>query len=251
MPYTALPQSIKDSKCKIVYVARNPKDTFVSLWHFYNNLEGISQGSGSLDNPSKEDIFDAFCSKCTTQGLSILKCFPQLKQIKPPRQITSEIVNREGAWAFFDGAAQGEPQICGAEGILCIKALHTIKFKAGLGKGTNNYAELMALKLRLFLAGEKGVSRLQVFGDSMVVIKWMRKERNCLNYLLQPLLEETQRACKFFNNLSFFHVCREMNSVADALSKAGIQMSKGHWFLQEEREGHVAEYYHPSYHDSL
>ncbi|KAK9187492.1 hypothetical protein WN944_018888 [Citrus x changshan-huyou] len=38
LPYSALPESIKNSECKIVYIARNPKDTFVSLWHFFNQI---------------------------------------------------------------------------------------------------------------------------------------------------------------------------------------------------------------------
>ncbi|KAG2411259.1 hypothetical protein I3760_Q016600 [Carya illinoinensis] len=38
LPYALLPTSVKDSTCKIVYVYRNPKNTFVSLWHFQNRL---------------------------------------------------------------------------------------------------------------------------------------------------------------------------------------------------------------------
>ncbi|XVF28755.1 hypothetical protein REPUB_Repub15cG0057800 [Reevesia pubescens] len=34
MPYTRLPKSVIDSGCKIVYLCRDPKDTFVSLWHY-------------------------------------------------------------------------------------------------------------------------------------------------------------------------------------------------------------------------
>jgi ribonuclease HI len=44
-----------------------------------------------------------------------------------------------------------------------------LKFKAGLGRGTNNFDELMALKLVLILAAEKGVQKLQIFRDSMIV----------------------------------------------------------------------------------
>nr|DAD31535.1 TPA_asm: hypothetical protein HUJ06_010386 [Nelumbo nucifera] len=37
MPYRVLPESIKNSQCKIAYITRNPKDTLiVSLWHFKN-----------------------------------------------------------------------------------------------------------------------------------------------------------------------------------------------------------------------
>ncbi|KAJ0098736.1 hypothetical protein Patl1_21619 [Pistacia atlantica] len=38
MPYTMLPESVKNSGCKIVYITRDPKDTIVSLWHFSNSV---------------------------------------------------------------------------------------------------------------------------------------------------------------------------------------------------------------------
>ncbi|CAL1352339.1 unnamed protein product [Linum trigynum] len=36
VPSNYLPEAVKDSRCKVVYVARNPKDTVASMWHFYN-----------------------------------------------------------------------------------------------------------------------------------------------------------------------------------------------------------------------
>ncbi|XP_021860719.2 cytosolic sulfotransferase 13-like [Spinacia oleracea] len=39
LPYLSLSDSIKTSQCRIVYVCRNPLDTFVSLWHFYLQFE--------------------------------------------------------------------------------------------------------------------------------------------------------------------------------------------------------------------
>ncbi|KAG7977683.1 hypothetical protein I3843_05G042500 [Carya illinoinensis] len=53
LPYTLLPTSAKNSKCKIVYLYRNPKDTFVSLWHF---LEKIGMTTDLF-----EETFDKFC----------------------------------------------------------------------------------------------------------------------------------------------------------------------------------------------
>ncbi|KAK8484643.1 hypothetical protein V6N13_062658 [Hibiscus sabdariffa] len=44
LPYTALPDSIKTTDCKLVYIARNPKDTLVSMWHFFNKLRTPQQG---------------------------------------------------------------------------------------------------------------------------------------------------------------------------------------------------------------
>ncbi|KAG6653015.1 hypothetical protein CIPAW_05G045100 [Carya illinoinensis] len=53
LSYALLPTSVQDSACKIVYVCRNPKDTFVSLWHFLNRVH-------SMADPLEED-FDKFC----------------------------------------------------------------------------------------------------------------------------------------------------------------------------------------------
>ncbi|XP_021838658.2 cytosolic sulfotransferase 5-like [Spinacia oleracea] len=60
MPYLSLPDSIKGSKCRIVYVSRNPLDTFVSIWHFYLQFE-ISKGV----NPSKEMMEEYLGKYCT------------------------------------------------------------------------------------------------------------------------------------------------------------------------------------------
>ncbi|CAB4295422.1 unnamed protein product [Prunus armeniaca] len=40
----------------VVYLCRDPKDTFVSLWHFANKLRAKSRGTISL-----EEAFDKFC----------------------------------------------------------------------------------------------------------------------------------------------------------------------------------------------
>ncbi|KAG4180716.1 hypothetical protein ERO13_A10G181800v2 [Gossypium hirsutum] len=39
LPYTALPKSILHSGCKMVYICRDPKDAFVSLWHFARGIK--------------------------------------------------------------------------------------------------------------------------------------------------------------------------------------------------------------------
>ncbi|KAG6686400.1 hypothetical protein I3842_11G016600 [Carya illinoinensis] len=53
LPYALLPTSVKDSTCKIVYVYRNPKDTFMSLWHLMNRVYSTTV--------SLEEAFDKFC----------------------------------------------------------------------------------------------------------------------------------------------------------------------------------------------
>ncbi|KAF0897192.1 hypothetical protein E2562_034237 [Oryza meyeriana var. granulata] len=38
IPSQSLPDSVATSGCKVVYLCRNPKDCFVSLWHFWNKF---------------------------------------------------------------------------------------------------------------------------------------------------------------------------------------------------------------------
>eukprot|EP00262_Sarcandra_glabra_P011922 TRINITY_DN2955_c0_g2_i1.p1 TRINITY_DN2955_c0_g2~~TRINITY_DN2955_c0_g2_i1.p1 ORF type:complete len:363 (+),score=36.59 TRINITY_DN2955_c0_g2_i1:79-1167(+) len=56
LPYLSLPASIKGLDCRIVYVCRNPKDTFISLWKFINNLRPKSQAPIPI-----EEAFELFC----------------------------------------------------------------------------------------------------------------------------------------------------------------------------------------------
>ncbi|GMN42059.1 hypothetical protein TIFTF001_011285 [Ficus carica] len=63
LPYVSLPESVKSSACKLVYLCRNPKDTFVSLWHFTNRLRPESWGENSM-----EEAFEKFCRGVSLYG---------------------------------------------------------------------------------------------------------------------------------------------------------------------------------------
>ncbi|OVA16910.1 Sulfotransferase domain [Macleaya cordata] len=61
VPYVLLPESVKEStsKCKLVYLCRNPKDTLISLWKFANKLR--QQIDNTLEPNSLEEVFESFC----------------------------------------------------------------------------------------------------------------------------------------------------------------------------------------------
>ncbi|RZC72715.1 hypothetical protein C5167_048200 [Papaver somniferum] len=56
IPQAALPDSIKNSKCKLVYLCRDPKDTLVSFWHFSNKMRPKNMAHSSI-----EEVFEKFC----------------------------------------------------------------------------------------------------------------------------------------------------------------------------------------------
>jgi hypothetical protein len=63
-----------------------------------------------------------------------------------------EVINKDIPWAYFDGALQGSLLREDSGGILYLSSNHSISFKVGIGQETNNYCELMALKLVLRMA---------------------------------------------------------------------------------------------------
>ncbi|EPS62613.1 hypothetical protein M569_12178, partial [Genlisea aurea] len=63
LPYSLLPESMKSSDSKIVYVWRDPKDVFVSLFHFTKALKIDAIAPGSL-----EEAFDLFCDGISPCG---------------------------------------------------------------------------------------------------------------------------------------------------------------------------------------
>ncbi|XP_050207917.1 flavonol 3-sulfotransferase-like [Mercurialis annua] len=62
--YSSLPPSIADSGCKIVYICRDPKDVFVSFWHFFKQFSYVKVE----DYPSLEQGFELFCDGFVSAG---------------------------------------------------------------------------------------------------------------------------------------------------------------------------------------
>ncbi|XP_030463625.1 cytosolic sulfotransferase 15-like [Syzygium oleosum] len=57
IPYPSLPESVKQSDCRIIYICRNPLDTVVSSWHFLLEKARLeNQPEWSLD-----EHFETFC----------------------------------------------------------------------------------------------------------------------------------------------------------------------------------------------
>ncbi|KAK6921147.1 Sulfotransferase domain [Dillenia turbinata] len=63
IPYHSLPKSIISGGSKIVYIFRDPKDVFVSLWHFLRRAT-----PKDATNISLEEALELFCKGVSTYG---------------------------------------------------------------------------------------------------------------------------------------------------------------------------------------
>ena len=122
------------------------------------------------------------------------------------RMVVNEHIDKASPWGYFDGSAPRVPQICGAGGLLYLFDEHYFTFSAGLGLGTNNYAELLALKLLINLDLKQGVQTLQIFGDSQLVINWVSGKFRINNILLTQVLQEVIRISNFLVKVDYKHI---------------------------------------------
>ncbi|KAG9458886.1 hypothetical protein H6P81_003394 [Aristolochia fimbriata] len=98
---------------------------------------------------------------------------------------------------------------------------------------TNNEAEYQAIILGLGMAIEMGLSQLEIFGDSALVIKQIIGDFEVRKDELMPYQKEAQRLLQKISNVTLGHVPRASNSQADAL--AGIAASLAQFEARPER----------------
>jgi len=176
------------------------------------------------------------------QSVGIFKSLPEHLRAANQRRILEVEIDHSRPWAFFDGASQNN--MFGGGAVLHLSESHHFTLSMGLGEGSNNYAELLSLKLLLNFALEKGCTSLTCFGDSLNVINWIKKTQECRNLRLGNLLSAIRRILLRYDNFTCRHVYRENNKEADRASKEGLQKALGTWYVTESVDGRLQGYYH-------
>lgn len=116
-----------------------------------------------------------------------------------------------------DGGARDNPGPAGTGVVLETESGSRRELSSFLGKATNNQAEYRALLSGLALAKRQGVTELECYLDSELLVKQMKGEYKVKDPDLQLLYREAQRASKQFETITFTHVPREKNKEADRL----------------------------------
>lgn len=122
-----------------------------------------------------------------------------------------------------DGGARGNPGPAGIGVVLRDPSGEVIgEIGRGIGVGTNNWAEYTALIEGLELALEKGVTEIDVYLDSQLVVSQVKGEWKIKHAALKPLAIKAHSLLRRFERYSLNHVRREENSDADALANQGM-----------------------------
>jgi ribonuclease HI len=140
---------------------------------------------------------------------------------------STETPSIEKAKLFTDGGSRGNPGPS-ALGYAILDMSDQIVKKEGiyLGITTNNQAEYRAIKAGLENALAIGVKYLDVYADSMLAINqingtWKQKDQNLL-----PVFNEIKALLPLFGKVTFTHVPRAMNKIADGMVNECLDSQK-------------------------
>ncbi|XP_016173272.1 uncharacterized protein LOC107615752 [Arachis ipaensis] len=92
---------------------------------------------------------------------------------------------------------------------------------------SNNEAEYEALILGLKILINKGVSEVQILGDSQLVLKQLSKEFKCNNERLQKYLTTAWELLTSFQKISLVHNPRIQNEMANELAQIALKYKIG------------------------
>ncbi|MGA9522766.1 MAG: ribonuclease HI family protein [Myxococcaceae bacterium] len=124
---------------------------------------------------------------------------------------------------YSDGAARGNPGPAGAGAVLVAPDGQVVdRLGKYLGVQTNNFAEYMGLLLGLGRARELGVTDVEVYADSELMIRQLDGKYQVKSPTLRPLYEDARRLLKSFSRVKLVHVPRELNKPADEMSNRAI-----------------------------
>ncbi len=127
---------------------------------------------------------------------------------------------------WTDGGARGNPGPAAFAYVLEAEDGTVLDARGeAIGVATNNVAEYSALVAGLRRAAEAGVAELEVRSDSELMVKQMRGEYRVKNRDLQELFLEASRAAREVGRVTYVHVRREHNELADRLVNEALDAS--------------------------
>lgn len=130
---------------------------------------------------------------------------------------------------YTDGGARGNPGPAGAGAVLYDEDQKEILAEVSeyLGEQTNNVAEYSALLLALQKAKELGAETVHCRLDSELIVKQMSGVYRVKNVVLQKYFVKIWNLRQSFVKVTFEHVRREKNKVADKLANDAMDRGMG------------------------
>lgn len=128
---------------------------------------------------------------------------------------------------FVDGAADLHKKTAGIGGAFFRKGMEIYSFAEYLSDATNNQAEYTALCKALEIAAQFDVKSVRVSSDSQLMVRQLTGEYRVKHANMKPLYERAKQLAGKFEKIEFVHISRNLNKLADKLSKIGMNQTNG------------------------
>ena len=123
--------------------------------------------------------------------------------------------------------------------MIFISENHLLSFSVGCGNNTNTRAELLALWSVLRVCKMMGLPIQLILGDSMVIISWVKRLSALEIPSLKHWCDEIFSMLELVPPVTFNHIFREHNMLADGLSKKALNLELGKGHFSETMDGKV------------
>lgn len=117
---------------------------------------------------------------------------------------------------YTDGGSRGNPGPAAIGAVVQIDGTQHL-FKKYIGITTNNQAEYQAILLGLEKAQQLGATEAECYLDSELVQKQLTRQYKVKHADIQPWFVKVWNISQHFKKISFTHVLREKNKIADKL----------------------------------
>ncbi|GLJ37446.1 hypothetical protein SUGI_0760820 [Cryptomeria japonica] len=122
----------------------------------------------------------------------------------------------------FDGANRGNHGQAGYGAVIRDEVGNIVSGTYGhIGRATNNEAKLRALEAGLLLCKQKGLSNVQVEGDSQIIINGVINSR-FTNWKMAKWLPHIHTLLQSIRPYEISHIFREGNRLADLFANLGV-----------------------------
>lgn len=130
---------------------------------------------------------------------------------------------------YSDGGSRGNPGPSAA-GFVVLNMQQEVIAEGGeyLGITTNNQAEYQGVRLGLEKAIELGYKKVDFKIDSMLVVNQMKGYYKIKNRELWPINERIRALMTKFDRVTFTHVNRQFNQLADGMVNKTLDAHKAH-----------------------
>lgn len=101
---------------------------------------------------------------------------------------------------------------------------------------SNSEGEIFALWMLLFFTHLQ-LDGIRIFEDAKVIIAWALNANNINILYLSAWMKNTRLLIRNFKDISFSHVFRELNQLADSLPKRALYVEEGYIFSEKWVDG--------------